>query len=186
MKKKILAIILSVPLLLTGCFSSDEESDNGTNNYQAADFSINVPDEWAVIESSDFTSNISAQTAVAFRSNFRSEVFTANLNVLIKDLGEENISASDYAKSSLSKIRSSLLNFQEIASEEVSLGEAETPGYRMSFSGKTGPSQPIIQFEQLYVTDENLGFQITGAHLPDENESVVKQIEEMLDSFSLN
>ena len=185
--KQYLAIALT-PLLLTGCFGGAENdtTDSDSNVYQGSDFSITVAPDWETIEREDFTSNVSPQTAVAFRSNKRSEVFTANINVTISNV-EEGVSASDFAKSNLSKIRGSLLSYQEGESSTITIrrGEEEIDGYKVSFSGKQGPSQPIVQFTQVYTVNGEQGYQATGAYLANEDESVVKQVGEMLDSLSL-
>ena len=186
MKIKQIAIISLSPFLLTGCFGGDNTEVTTSNLYQESDFSISVAKDWVTIERGDFTSNISPKTAVGFRSNLRNEVFTSNVNIVITSIDKE-ITAGDFAKSNLSKIRSSLLSYQEGSTSAITIpfGDAESNGYKVQFSGKQGPSQPIVQFDQVYAVNNGLAYQVTGAYLATEDESVVKQIGEMLDSFSL-
>ena len=189
MKKTLIIPIILVGL--TGCFGGSENTeiaDITKFQYKTSNYSISLPQDWEIIEKNDFTSNIPAETQVVFRNNIKNEIFTANANISAKNVGEINL--EDFAKNNRNKVKAELISFQFYEMEdntiEIISGEQTTEGIIYEFSGKSSPSNPIIQFKQLYIVDGGLGFTITAAHLPNEDETVVKYLDEMLKSFTLN
>jgi hypothetical protein len=190
MKK--LLILLAVPLILSGCLGIGEEEGAtgeptaGEIKYNHTNFSISIPQDWEIIEEADFTSNIPTEIIVDFRNNIKSEIFTANLNVSAINV-EEGISASDLAINSKTKAEDSLVSFEGISSEKIDVpyGEGFVNGERIIFSGKKNASDPIIYFEQIYVIRNGVGYVVTAASLPEENETVVNYLNRMLNSFAL-
>ena len=191
-KLKSLLILPTTLLILTGCFGGNGGGtgvnipDAGETKYEHSDFSIIIPQDWEIIEKSDFTSNVPYETIVGFRNNIKSEIFTANVNIAMTGVTEETTSA-DLAKSSRSKISSSLLSFQELASKKIDFqyGETNIEAATLEFSGKKGSADPITQFNQLYVVTNGIGYIVTASYLPDEDETVVKYTNRMIDSFTL-
>lgn len=190
-KKLFIISLLSSALIFSAC-GSDEESSTVTGEdtatadkitYTADDFELNIPSDWEILEKDSFTSNVPTDTVVAFRNNIKNEVFTANLNINATELAEE-ITAQDYAKSTLQKTKNSLIDFEEINSSEHTLAE-DLPGYILEFEGKQSASQAAIRFKQLYIIIDNKGYIITAAYLAEEEQSVVKSLDEMLDSFAI-
>lgn len=177
-------------MLITSCSNNDVSTTDinipGQISYQTSNFSINVPQDWEIVERESFTSNVPIETLVGFRSNIKSEIFTANVNISESPLPPE-ISSKDFAKSSIASAQNRLSSYQQININDYELvyGEENIPTQIIEFSGKQSPIEPIVQFKQLFVTHNGIGYTITGAFLPSENESIVKQIDEMLDSFSL-
>ncbi|MDD3861486.1 MAG: hypothetical protein PHP74_01175 [Candidatus Gracilibacteria bacterium] len=191
MKKLFLLLITTI--LLTGCFGNENgNSEIITSNpnytvYKDADFSISYPKDWEIINKNTFTSNVPAETIIAFRNNLKNEVFTANTNISKIQIPKETTS-EDLGKSTLLKSKESLISFKELSKDPIiiKLGETEIQTFISGFEGKKSTSDPIIKFKQLYVSMKGFGYVITGAYLPYEDESVVKMIDEMLHSFSLN
>ncbi len=193
MKKfKIISLILLVPLLLTGCFGSDEEEGEvtggevGKASYDHAAFSIEFPQDWELLEVNNFTSNVPTETIVGFRNNIKSDVFTAN-TAIAQTILEDDTTASDFATSSKTKASQSLLSFEELGTLEVEIGfeGSEIFGVTESFQGKKSASEPIIVFKQLFVVYEDIGYSVTTSHSTEEDETVVKYLDEMLNSFAL-
>lgn len=191
MKKLFLLLITTI--LLTGCFG-DENGNSGIipsnpnyTVYKETDFSISYPKDWEIINKNTFTSNVPAETIIAFRNNLKNEVFTANTNISKIQIPEETTS-EDLGKSTLLKSKESLVSFKELSKEPkiIKFGDTEIQTFISGFEGKKSTSDPIIKFKQLYVSMKGVGYVITGAYLPYEDESVVKMIDEMLHSFSLN
>ncbi len=192
MYKKIMILGL-MSVLLTGCFGSSDGGggdtltlEAGEKLYSQSNFSIIIPQDWDVIESKDFTSNVPSGTVVDFRNNIKNEIFTANVHISIETLDEKTTS-SDFAKSSKSKISTSLLSFTEIGNENVEFpyGETALEAIVLEFSGKKSADEPVIQFKQLYVVNKGIGYIVTAGFLPEEDQTVVKYIDRMLNSFSL-
>lgn len=186
--KKILSIAI-IPFLFTGCFSStDEESATTVNKktYEGTNFTIQIPLDWEIIEPGDFTSEFPPQTQVAFLNNIQHEIYTANANVTIREVGE-TLTVADFAKNMTTSARNSLLGFEEIGNSEktVMQGENEISAMLYEFQGKKSASDSIVRFKELYLVTNNQGIVFTVSHLPDESENVVNQLNEMLDSLAL-
>ncbi len=188
---KILLLSLTT-LALTSCFGGDDTSNTdgtieaGKIVYETSEFAILAPQDWEILEKSTFPSTVPSNTEVGFRNNIKSEIFTANVNINTTAFAD-TISSKDFAKSTMSEAKSSLLSFQEVESldHQVAIGDKVVNTVINEFQGKKSAIDPIIRFLQLYVTDNGIAYTVTGAYLPNEDESVVKMIEEMLDSFSL-
>jgi len=177
--------------MLTGCFGDtetveDEEIEPGKISYETSNFKINMPEDWEIIERQDFTSNVPIETVVGFRSNIKSEIFTSNVNISESQLPVE-INSKDFAKSSISSAKNKLTSYKQINFQDYELEykDESIPTYIIEFSGKQSPIEPIVQFKQIFISHNGIGYTITGSFLSDESESIVKQIDEMLDSFSL-
>ncbi len=193
--KKLLIIFL-IPLVLAGCFGSDDPTPADTNTnteipgkvtYKNNEFSLLVPQDWETIERTDTTSNVPLEYSVGFRNNIKSETFTANVNIAKSQI-TEGLTVEDFAKSTLAKVKNSLIGFQEIKNEATNLGtgDASVAAYLLEFEGKKSASDSVIRFKVILVTKAGVGYSITAAYLPAEDENVVKLTDEMLNSFTLN
>lgn len=187
--RKFLALALTVPLFLTACGGNDEEGDSsgetgtpGKILHEGSDYSIEIPAEWETVENGNFTSNVPAGTVAGFRNNIKNEIFTANINIVKKEV-EEGLSTEDFGKSSLAQAKKRILEFNELESEERELNSQ--PGYFIEFEGKQDAQSAIVHFQQYFIQDNSNIYTLTSAYLPNEGESVVIAMEEMLNSFTL-
>ena len=178
-------------LLLGGCGSDDSQSETGTEQagkvkYESTNFALFIPQEWEIIEKENLTSDISQEVTVAFRNNIKSEIFTTNM-VITETAVEPTSNVEDFAKSTTVNIKKSLLNLGEIAStsSNIAYGETNLPTSTIEFEGKKSPGEPNIHFKLFFVTNNGIGYTITAAYLPTEDESAVKMTDEMLNSFTL-
>lgn len=199
MKKLATIIILGITVLsLGGCFGGDDTTtDTPTQNDQLAalgkvayttkNFTIIVPDKWEVIENSSFISNVPKDTVVAFRNDVKNEVFTANVNVSQTTL-EEEISSSDFGKGSLKITKDTIVNFKETSGQSFDYNNNGTniPAYVAEFEGKSTASGPIVHFKQVFIIKDKTAYTVTSAYTPTESETVVKTMDEMLNSLTLN
>jgi len=188
MFKKLLTITF-VSLFLTGCFgngTSETETAQNKIVYQTDAYSIQIPYDWNIIEREDFTSTVPTDTAVVFKNNIRDELFTANLNIAVKNIND-NISSLDLARSTQSYLKENIINFREISDEvyEVAIGDRSIETSLYTFQGKYAAVNPQVVFKQLYVAVQGAGYTLTAAYLPDEDETVVNFLDEMLKSFAL-
>jgi len=198
MKNLTKLVLISVfALSLTGCFGETTDTGGtigtaapGKILYETNDFAVEIPDDWEIVESGDFTYNVPSDTIVAFRNNIKSEIFTANVNVSKVLISEEDLSAEDFAKSSKSKVKNSLLSFKEFEGSGVGgtilIGDIEVATHYLAFQGKKDSPDPIVNFGQLYTVYNGIGYTITGSHLPEEDETIVNYVDQMLNSFALN
>ncbi len=185
LKKLVLTTIIS-SLILSGCGggSSTKTSEiplkEGNVIYENNNLSIQIPKSWEIIDRSSFTSSVPTETIVGFRNNIKSDIFTANVNISQKQLEQsDSPQVKDFAKSSMEIHKNNLIGYQLLNEKESG------NSYFTEFEGKKSASEQIIHFRQMYVIKDNLAYTITGAYLPNEDESIVTTIGEMLDSFSL-
>jgi hypothetical protein len=186
--KVILSLLISSALLFTAC--SDDEAANpeediqiaGLVTYEGNDFSLKMPQDWEIIEKNSFTSNVPVETVVDFRNNLKSEIFTANINLSMVAVPETQ-NSEDFAKSSLAQARNSLVAFTEIAQREESVGILV--GFVTEFSGKKTALEEKIQFKQLSVVQNGVGYSLTASFLPKEDIGVVELMDAMISSFAL-
>jgi len=188
------AITLISALSLTGCFGSDpeEEPDSGTNamysTYSASDFSISYPNDWEVLKPEDFTSNVPASTIAVFRNNLKNDIFTANLNISQATI-PVGTTTGDFAIQTLNTQKYNLVGFTEILRENYKIktgAETEEQTIISTFQGRKTITESMVEFKQTYIARNGFGIIITTAYLPNEEQSVVMMLDEMLRSFALD
>ncbi len=184
-------LTLLTVILFTACsgLSNDGERilDTRETSYEQADFSILIDSDWEIIEKNQFTSGVPKNTVVVFRNNMQNEIFTANINISKISIND-NSTAKDFALNSIEEAKNNLSSFTDISSEEYQIPQIENsvPAYRIVFQGKESPSSVKVRFDQIFVINNGVGYTITGAYMPKEEENIVNNIKEMLESFSLN
>jgi len=190
--KLALTSILTISLL-AGCGGDDtantiKPGEAGKVLYETTSFSLIVPQDWETLTKDNFTSNVPQETVVAFRNNVKSDSFTANLNVIQTAL-DKSVSSEDFAKSSKARIKTSLVGYNEISTENVEVltatPDTTVPGTIVHFTAKKTGADPTISFDQLFVNYNGQGYVITAAYLPDEDSTVVTYTQEMLNSLTL-
>lgn len=190
MKHKLFTLILVLPLMLLGC-SGNEDAGNGIDTagkktYQTANFSINYPQDWEIIEKNKFSSSVPKDIVVGFRSNIKNEIFTANVNIGVSIL-DQDLSSKDFGISTMAKASHRLIEFSELSAIQDSVNSTNglLDAYVVQFEGKKTPSDPLVHFTQLFASSNGVVYTLTSAYLPDEDEMIVKQGVEMLNSFTL-
>ena len=195
--KKILALLLTLTLAigLTGCFGigSDDPADNASTTdsdapyfytYITAEFEIDAPDTWEKVTA--FTSEYPDEIRVAFRNNVKDSDLTANVTVIRED-NEKTITNADYAQSKLADHAETLLNYQLISQEEVTLyvGGASSKSVLNTFQGKNEATSPTLNFKQIYLVKGDKSWAVTATYRNDEDPFVIERLDEMLKSFTL-
>lgn len=180
--KKIITILSFILLGLSGCGLSDPTATETPKDvYVGNNFSIKIAQDWEVLNKNDFPSTMPTETVLIIKNKNKDSVFTANLNVAEQKI-KKGVLATDIAKGTKQKAKSSLLNYVEISEST----NKDSSIVKRIFEGKKSAIDPIIRFKQLYAKKEVTGIIVTASFLPNEKESVVKMIDEMLDSFALN
>lgn len=162
--KKLLVILLTGAMMitgLTGCFGSDENTTDAEGEtetsyfyeYITAEFTIEAPDSWEKITS--FTSEYPDEIRVAFRNNVVDSDFVANITV-IRENNESSLTNADWAQKKLNDHTSTILNYQLISQEEISLyvSGAKSNTLLNTFEGKNSATGPTLNFMQIYLTKE--------------------------------
>lgn len=198
--KKILTVI-SVALMLsifTGCLGIGEDTTTtdtttptqGTpqsyKNFENKDFSIIYPENWEVLDEEAFTSNVPATTIVVFRNNIKSDIFTANLNVSQATIAEGTTS-EDFALQTLNTEKYNLIGFTELKRENYTLGEGANAikTFLVTFQGRKTITETLVEFKQICIARNGFGIIVTAAYLPNEDQNVVYQLDQMVKAFTL-
>ncbi len=192
--RKLAAIGIISSILFTGCGGSSSSTSTsaplkeGNLIYENSSYSIQIPKAWEVIDKTSFTSTVPPETMIGFRNNIKSDIFTANINVAQKQLRQtDSASVKDFAKSSMEISRNNLIGYQLLNEKEgkMNYGKEGLSTYYTEFEGKKSASEQIIHFKQVYIVSGATSYTVTASYLPNEDESVVTALGEMLDSFSL-
>lgn len=189
------AILLSAVAVfaLSGCFNFGGEegsdvtpSDGVTSVYQTTDFSITIPADWEVIDQNDFTSDVPPETLVVFRNNVKNETFTANVNIVRREL-QESVSSLEYANLVNNRQKSGLIDFNETRKETITIpaGDQQDSTYFSAFEARKSTSDSLIRYVQTYGVRGNSAFIITGAFSPQENDVTSQTVENIVRSFQL-
>ncbi len=198
MKKITLSIlIISIFILLPGCFGGEE--DNGNNDepatppteqisfyrvVDAGEFVIQVPEDWETIQT--FPTNYPENTYVAFRNNVQDNEFIANINI-VRNTVELDTETSDYALQMFETVSSQLINFKELATTEHELyvNGQYVKTYLYNFEGSNDPTEPVRQFLQISGVTGTNAYVVTGAYDEDDVELALDQINQSLQTFYL-
>jgi hypothetical protein len=193
--KRITAITLAIiPLvLLGGCFNFGGDNTGGTKTsdqnsklYDTTAFTISVPKDWEVIDKKDFTSDVPAETYVVFRNNVKNETFTSNI-VIVDNKLQEPLSSLEYAKRVINRQKTGLYNYTESRKEDfkISVGDKTDDTYFVLFEAKKSQDEKNVRYLQTYAVKGNDAFIVTGAVSPQEDDTVVKMIEDAVKTFKL-
>jgi len=172
--KKISIYFLTLTLLLSlgGCFNfGDEETtttpEEGYSTYKTDNFSINVPEKWEVIGQNEFTSDVPDVTVAVFRNNVKNETFTANVNIVSKQL-QNPVSTIEYAKMVINRESSGLVGYNELTKETVfiNIDGKETDTLLNRFEAKKTANENTVRYIQTYGVKGDTGFIVTGAVSP--------------------
>ncbi|MFA5947623.1 MAG: hypothetical protein WC806_01450 [Candidatus Gracilibacteria bacterium] len=188
-----LLIAIACLSLLNGCLGIGEGTPTSSSTsltagageilYKGSNLSIIIPDTWEILEKDSFTTTIPTGTIVVFRNNIKDDIFTANVNISSRAL-KTDINSTDYAKETLINAKKNLIEFKELGKETLIIGEEET--YITKFEGRKSVQDPKLTFQQLFLVKNKVAYIVTAAYKQDEDENIVKSIDKMLHSFSLN
>lgn len=187
--KKILSLLLASTLLLSACGSQKTSTSEDTGspyyyNYKSGDFEIEVPEDWEVINA--FTNDFPESVRVAFKDPLKESAFDANLVVLREDTNK-GTSNAEYSQEKLADHENTLLNYELISREEISLNIAsqEVESFLNVFEGKSQASSPTLTFRQVVLVDGSTAWTLTASHLAEEDDFTVERLDHMLTSFNL-
>lgn len=186
MKK--LSTVLVLSLFLASCSLSSTETTltGNTNVYETANFQINYPLDWEVVDKTRFETSIPENIIVAFRSNIKNETFTTNLNISL-DVFDQEVNTKDFGLSTLSLASKQLTDFVDIQMGEttVNFNSTKQNAYYIEYEGKSSPKDPLVHFKQVFANKGAVIYTVTNAYLPNEDESIVNLADLMLNSFTL-
>lgn len=157
------------------------------SEHKGSDFSVIYPNDWEILGPSDFTSNVPSSTVVVFRNNLKNDIFTANLNISQAEI-PAGTSTEDFALQTLNTEKYNLVGFVETKREDHSIKtgpETKEKTFISTFQGRKTITESLVEFKQLCIARNGYGIIVTAAYLPNEEQSVVMMLDEMLRSFAL-
>jgi len=193
-KLKLTAIAGIAIIALSGCFnfgaststSGSKTIDEKSKLYETNAFSIIIPKDWEVIEKDKFTSDVPQETVVVFRNNVKNENFTANVNIVQNNL-QQATSSVEYSKLVNNRQKSGLFDFKETKRNtiKVKIGGKDEDTILTAFEAKKSVDEKVVRYIQTYAVKGNSAYIVTGALSPQENDSTVKTVEDMVQSIVL-
>ncbi len=190
--RKLLASLLLATISLSACGGSEETTEGETTEsdenfyftYETADFTMEVPDQWEIIDS--FTSEYPDDLRTAFKNNVQNSVFTANVTVMRTE-NTESETSYDFAQRMLADHKASLINY-ELLSQEVITLEVDGAASKTSlskFEGKNESSGTLLNYMQVTLTNGSEAWIATASYRGGEDEFTIEELETMLKSFTL-
>ena len=192
--KQLYALFIASTLFFSACGGSDTVTTDGETtesnqvfyfSYKTAEFNINVPDTWEIIDS--FTSEYPNDLRAAFKNNVKDSIFTANVTVIREDNTLSDTSY-DFAQRKLADHEETLISYSLVSQEVINLqvDGAESKTMLSIFEGKNDTSSPNLTFMQVTLTKGQKAFTATASYRTGENELTIEELETMLRSFTLN
>ena len=181
---------IAICLSLTGCFGDDTTETTTTlpsvTLYQGNGYSIEIPNDWEIMEKQQLTSNFPAATDATFRNNIKNELYTDNIVVSIRNL-DESANYVDFAKGMQANAQKSLLDYVQTDSQErtMEIGELKIPTITYQFQGRKSPLDPVINFQELYTVHNGLGYSVTASYHSTTSEKSINTLQNILNSFTL-
>ncbi len=184
---------LTTLLTLTACSGGDNTNvQTGGNNsskpfyssYSTSEFSIDVPEEWELIN--DFNGKYPEEIQIAFRSNMQEPDYSTNVAVFRED-NPEKLTNMDYSQLKLKEHKKSLINYSLLGQEEVTLqvSGGESKSFINTIEGQNSFSGPTLTFQQTYLTRGGDAWTVTASYSNDVDAYDIELIDHMLKSFTL-
>ncbi len=184
------SILAFTVIALSGCGGSSTQQQTAANNQSRVidntEFTMTIPREWDVIESKDFTSDVPPETIIVVRNNVKNENFTANVNIVRRNLQATEASL-DFAKEVINRQKTGLLNYKEDKNETAKIQIAGKPNdtYLETFEGKKDAQSDLIDFYQTYAVKGNYAYIVTGSYSPQETNDNINTVQTIVKSFTL-
>lgn len=147
-----LFMLISLSLLLTGCFGSDTTATTDTVDsaglvkYTGTGYTLRVPASWQAVEPSKITAPVAGKIELALRSLVNKRGFMNNL-IILSDTLETPVTATEYVSQSMLWASREYLSMQIENDEQVTFTDGE--------------KSRLVIFRAKYneVTEEHLFFQ---------------------------
>lgn len=176
--------------VLTGCGTPTTQQqatpDEKSRIIDTPEYTLRIPREWDVIESKDFTSDVPQETALVVRNNVKNETFTANVNIIRRNL-QTTQETLDYAKEVINRQKTGLLNYKEDKRDvsKMTIGGKQVDSYVVTFEGKKDAQSDQLKFVQTYAVKGTFGYIVTGSYSLQETSDNMNAVETIVKSFLL-
>lgn len=190
MSKLLVSSLITLAVVVSGCGGTTVTETTGvlpdSRLFVADELEISYPRSWRVLTKKDFTSNTPAETKIVFQRNVQGNVIV-NVSVGRVKLGQP-ISSLDFAKNQIHQARNGLLNFEEVAREDIFINvgaDTSEDTVLITYKAKGDAEKPVLQFVQAFVVKGDFAYTLTGTMSETEAEEVVNIVKNMIKSFRL-
>lgn len=191
MKKLFLrAVLLSALMLMVifiaGCSGGQNDKEQvglvlpeaNYKFFKNSDLQIQYPVNWKVLNKQQISSKYKENFEVGFTSNFKDPFFTPTITVE-KIKIDEDLNSESFSELVINQNKEKLVNYLELEKSTVSTLVANEPVITtlIRFSGKEKIQDDLIEYVQTYLVKNELGYIVTAAFDPtDENNEFEKMV----------
>lgn len=193
MNQKFFSFLIIFSLIFGACSDDKEDEKNNETTigpgeilYETDEYSFIRPQTWEIIEKDQFPPETPGSIILVVRNNLRSEVFTANLNILKSEF-EGGITSEILYEQALKRSKNNLIEFKATGKEEktINAGGKAQKAIIYNFQGKFVATSPVTHFKQLIIGYNNSGYVLTGTYLLNEDAATIEKIDTMINTFNL-
>lgn len=180
MFKKI-ALLLVVPLSLTGCFGTEPQATESWQHQEFSSFTLDVPPHWARVDKSKLSTAV-PETVVALYVGEKVKGETKSLNVAKETLNTQATSY-DYARANVALIERTLLDYRSGVKEDREINGQKTIFH--TYLARNSISDNLLFFVQAYFSKDSTGYLVTCGVPDDALDSDKATCEQAIMSFRL-
>ena len=173
-----ISLALTLAFTLSGCGEEAPESNLGA--YDAGSYTINTNPAWTTLTEADFYPGIPEEAKLAFVAPEAYNGFYLNVSVTEEGL-DSALSSVDFGRSNISLAARNLTDYEKIQEASVDLGGESALVH--IFQARLNPTEKLLRFIQLYATQGQTGYTITGAMPIDTPENLRDEVGAMVTSF---
>lgn len=155
--------------------------------FEHKEFRIQYPVSFETLKQNQLASKFSNDALVAFLSNQKSDFFTSNIIVERVDLGAA-VSSELFAESIIENNKKQLNTYQELDRKITSSLVLNSPvtTILIRFNGRLDLSSDLVEYVQVYLTNEDKGYIATAAYDPQDPFLEADKLIDSLKTFQLN
>lgn len=187
MKRFFSIFAIGILLVFSGCFGDDEESDPAEIEAQmeVTEFrgiQISSPPEWDVLTRADSPQDFPQDVLLMLRSvePWGSGETFATVSVASEEL-PAGTSSRRYAEAAVQKTEQEMIGFELINEENIDVSGNQAK--LLTFSGKSALEEDTLEWQHLFVAQDERGYVVSSAVATDATESEKQTLRAIVTSF---
>ena len=194
LKKILITGIIGSTLVLGGCFGGgNSDSDAGgvlpSENFATFDnkeVSIQYPANWKLKSGNQINTDLQDSVVAIMTSNFRDPFFTPVITVERVAVGE-SVGSVNFAEATIEANEEELVSYEELERKDITtlIGAGAVNTKLVRFRGKQGLDGQVLEFLQIFLVKDGIGYTVTAAYDPNDEENEAAKLVQSLETFSL-
>lgn len=193
MKKVLVSGLIGSTLVLSGCFgggSSETSTESlSTENFATFDnkvVAMQYPVNWKLKTGDQIDSDMRDSLIAVMTSNFKDPFFTPVITIEQVAVSE-GVGSVDFAESTIKSNSLRLIGYEELERKDITTykGGVAVNTKLVRFRGKEKLDDQVLEFLQVFLTQDGIGYTVTGAYDPNDEDSEASKIVQSLNTFSL-